>query len=309
MKKSTIKIVILILAIILVMALFLCIATATTGIIVYRDAASAIQDDNIQVDKSSLVDLNAKKEDFLDTDILSRFCNQDGIFQINTYKKFAAIDNNVIEEAEIMTSTYMAAKHNIVYSKNQTWGNSNSLGKETFKHAEMWCDTENNLVYYTSDGVHWYNKSAKITNNLAGLDIKYNLKDYLENFKFYIDKVNNVYCLEYETTLLNIFYNIPEECYPMLSSLYITLDESYLSKDTIIAKDAPVIIKLEFWPGKSFKSAELLLKDARLDLSRVAGENTAEYIDTLSIKIEYTPISSLEINKKVVFDSRPERSN
>ena len=61
MKKSIIKIVILILAIILVMALFLCIATATSGIIAYRDAASAIQDDNNQVDKSSLVDLNAKK--------------------------------------------------------------------------------------------------------------------------------------------------------------------------------------------------------------------------------------------------------
>lgn len=42
MKKSIIKIVILILAIILVMALFLCIATATTGIIAYRDAVSAI---------------------------------------------------------------------------------------------------------------------------------------------------------------------------------------------------------------------------------------------------------------------------
>lgn len=61
MKKSLIKIVILILAIILVMALFLCIATATSGIIAYRDAASAIQDDNIQVDKSSLVSFDAKK--------------------------------------------------------------------------------------------------------------------------------------------------------------------------------------------------------------------------------------------------------
>lgn len=61
MKKSIIKIVILILAIILVMTLFLCIAIATSGIITYRAAASAIQDNNIQVDKFSLVNFGAEK--------------------------------------------------------------------------------------------------------------------------------------------------------------------------------------------------------------------------------------------------------
>lgn len=61
MKKSLVKIVILILAIILAIALFLCIATATSGIIAYRDTASTIQDNNIQVDKSSLVSFDAKK--------------------------------------------------------------------------------------------------------------------------------------------------------------------------------------------------------------------------------------------------------
>lgn len=333
MKKSIIKIVILVLAIILVIALFRLVLTATKDTKSQKESAittettstinteedtsntlsleetTTEESTTIEESTSNIVNNKVKKEDFLDTDMLTKISNLDGIFQVYIYKDFAVADNLYSEEAQISTNLCIKGKDNIFYAKNEMKGTSSIPNRTAFKYAEAWYDPMNNLAYFSSDGKNWYYKSGSINISLNDLDTKYNLKDYADDLELYIDEIENIYCLIYEVPLSEFYYNIPEECYTVLSSTYIALHEAYLSKDVNIKKDATVTIKFEFGSDKSFKGISMLLEDAVFDLTAVAGENATSSIKTLSVKLEYQPLKSLEIDKQVIQKAKLEGGN